>query len=188
MRNTDNKKLGKMFINRWSPRAFLADPVAEELLMTLFEAARWSPSCYNDQPWRFVFARSSGDLKRFRSVLVEANQAWACAAPVLVIAFSRKKFSMNDQPNRWADFDTGAAWMSLTLQAEQLGLHCHAMGGFDAERACAVTGVDPQLFNALCVIAIGKQGPAELLPDEIRAIETPNDRRPLKDMVTEGRI
>ena len=107
MRKTDNKKLDNMFIARWSPRAFLSDSIAEEDMETLFEAARWSPSCFNEQPWRFVYAHKEGDLKKFRAVLGEGNQVWANKAPLLVIAFSRRTFAQNGKPNRWADFDTG---------------------------------------------------------------------------------
>jgi len=82
-----------MFIERWSPRAFLSEPVVEEDIKTIFEAARWSPSCFNEQPWRFVYAQQPEDLERFRSVLVEGNQIWANTAPLLVLVFSKKSFT-----------------------------------------------------------------------------------------------
>ena len=116
MRKTEYKKLDPMFIKRWSPRAFLTDPIADEDIKTIFEAARWSMSCFNEQPWCFVYARKPDDLVKFREVLTESNQAWANKAPLLAFVFSKKYFSHNDKPNRYADFDTGAAWMALTLQ------------------------------------------------------------------------
>ena len=100
MRETDNRKLERMFINRWSPRAFLPDPVPEEDIITMFEAARWSPSCFNEQPWRFVYAHRPDDLESFRAVLTESNQVWANKAPLLILVFSKNSFSHNDKPNR----------------------------------------------------------------------------------------
>ena len=186
MRNTDYKELDSMFIERWSPRAFLPDPIASEDIKTIFEAAHWSPSCFNEQPWRFVYASQPEDLQEFRSVLVESNLIWASKAPLLVLAFSKKSFTQNDKPNRWADFDTGAAWMALTLQANKLGFHTHGMGGFDPEKAFAVTGMDSEEFNAICAIAIGKRGDANTLPDNLKAGEAPNDRMPLDEIIFEG--
>jgi nitroreductase len=188
MRNTTLPKLEKLFIDRRSPRAFLPDKVSHEDLMTLFEAARWSPSCFNEQPWHFLYAVSDADLARFRSVLNEKNRVWASNAPVLIIAFSRARFQRNQKPNRWADFDTGSAWMALTLQANQLELHCHAMGGFDQDRAYEVTHVDRDQYNAICVIAVGRRGDADMLPEDLREREAPSDRKPLDDMITEGRM
>lgn len=186
MRQTVFSRLDKRFIDRWSPRAFLPDKVSHQDLMTLFEAARWSPSCFNEQPWHFVYAVSDADLARFHSVLSEKNRTWASKAPVLVIAFSRTRFRRNGRPNRWADFDTGSAWMALTLQANQLGLQCHAMGGFDQDKAYEVTRVNRDEYNAICVIAVGRRADADVLPEDLRERETPSDRNPLETMITEG--
>jgi nitroreductase len=188
MRNTTFSKLGQIFIDRWSPRAFLPDKVSHEDLMTLFEAARWSPSCFNEQPWHFIYAVSDTDLARFHTVLNEKNRTWGSKAPVLIIAFSRTRFRRNQKPNRWADFDTGAAWLALTLQANQLGLHCHAMGGFDQDKAHEVTHVDREQYNAVCVIAVGRRADADVLPEDLRVQETPSDRNPLDEMISEGRM
>lgn len=92
----------------------MSDPISTEDIATIFEAARWSPSCYNEQPWRFYYARQPNDLEKFRATLVEANKA-----PLLIYIFSKKQFSQNDKPNHWAGFDTGAAWMALTFQANK---------------------------------------------------------------------
>ena len=99
------------FIDRWSPRAFSSKPVEKEKLLSIFEAARWSPSCFNEQPWLFLYATNEEDLKLFRSILVEKNQLWANKAPVLVYVFAKKFFAYNGKPNRWAEFDCGSAWM-----------------------------------------------------------------------------
>lgn len=186
MRKTDCKKLDNMFIERWSPRAFLPDPIADEDIKTIFEAARWSPSCFNEQPWRFVYACQPEDLGRFRPVLVESNQIWADKAPLLVLVFSKKSFARNDKPNHWADFDAGAAWMALSLQANKLGLHTHGMAGFDSDKAFAVTGMNSNEFNVICAVAIGKQGDANTLPENLKSGELPNDRMPIDEIIFEG--
>ncbi len=188
MRKKNSSKLDDMFIERWSPRAFLSEPVAEENIKTIFEAARWSPSCFNEQPWRFVYAHQSEDLERFRSVLVEGNQVWANTAPLLVLVFSKKSFTQNDKPNRWTDFDTGASWMALSLQANKLGFYTHGMGGFDTEKAYAATGINPDEFNAICAIAIGKLGDADTLPGNLKEGETPSERMSLNEIMFEGSV
>ncbi|MDH5326049.1 MAG: nitroreductase family protein [Gammaproteobacteria bacterium] len=183
MRTKNYPRLDSQFIERWSPRAFLSDSISAEDTATLFEAARWSPSCYNEQPWRFVYATQTQDLEQFRSTLAESNQVWANSAPLLVYLFSKKTFSHNNNPNRWADFDTGAAWMALSLQAHKQGLYTHAMGGFDTDKAYAVTGVDSQEFNVVCAIAIGKRADADSLPGKLQNMEIPNDRKLLEEVV-----
>ena len=188
MRKTDFDKLDRMFIERWSPRAFQSNPIAVEDIKTLFEAARWSPSCFNEQPWRFVYANQPEDLQIFRTVLTEKNQRWANNAPLLVLVFSKKCFTQNDKPNRWADFDAGAAWMALTLQANKLGLYTHGMAGFSAEKAYAVTAVNPDEYNVICAVAIGKLGDRNRLPDDLRQREVPNDRKLIDEIVFERTI
>ncbi len=188
MRTTDHNKLDRLFIERWSPRAFSSEPVAAEDIQTLFEAARWSPSCFNEQPWRFVYAQQQDDLERFRSVLAEGNQVWANNAPLLVLVFSKNSFTSNDKPNRWGDFDTGAAWMALALQAHKLDLYAHGMGGFDADKAFAVTGMDSSEYNAICAVAIGKLGDANSLPEALRERETPSGRKAMSEIAFEGSV
>jgi len=188
MRKTDYDKLDRMFIDRWSPRAFVTDAIAEEDIMTLFEAARWSPSCFNEQPWRFVYARKPEDIERFCAALTEKNRLWACKAPLLVLVFSKKTFTQSGKHNRWANFDTGAAWMAFTLQANRLGLYTHGMAGFSAEKAYEVTGMDPAEYDAICAVAVGKVGDPQSLPEDLRNRETPNDRKAISELVFEGSI
>lgn len=185
MRRTDYNKLDRMFIERWSPRAFLPDEIPAEDILTLFEAARWSPSCFNEQPWRFVYATRPDDLEKFRAVLTEKNQRWANKAPLLVLVYSHKKFAHNGKPNHWADFDTGAAWMALTLQANKLELYTHGMAGFSADEAYEVTGVNPDEYNAICAVAIGRRGDASSLPDDLKQREAPNERKTMDEIVFE---
>ena len=187
-RESKYPKLQKMFLDRWSPRSFLPDPISAEDAATLFEAARWSPSCFNDQPWLFLYAIKQDDLERFAGALVEGNRVWARKAPLLAFAFARKAFAHNGKPNSLAEFDTGAAWMALCLQAQSMGLWCHGMGGIDRDRAHEVTGVPKETHGAICGIAVGRKGDPSALPDSLREREAPSDRRPLDEIAMEGRF
>jgi nitroreductase len=177
-----------MFLDRWSPRAFSPEPVGEQELAALFEAARWAPSCFNEQPWLFLFGSEHDDLERFRSLLVEGNRAWADSAPVLGVVFAKRHFDRNGKANRHYAFDTGAAWMSLALQARKLGLYTHAMGGFDEDRSYQVLGVPKEKYEAMAAIAIRRRADAARLPDNLAQKEGPSDRRPRNDIAIEGRF
>ncbi|HEB71252.1 MAG TPA: nitroreductase [Nitrospirae bacterium] len=186
MRNSRYKKLNKMFIDRWSPRAFKHSSIALNDIETLFEAARWSPSCLNEQPWRFIYADKKDRLEQFQSILVEANKVWAKHAPLLVVVFAKKNYKNNGKPNRWSEFDTGAACMALALQANHMGLSCHIMGGFDERKAYEVTAVPPDDYKALCVMAIGEKGDPDSLPAQLKEREAPSQRIPLTEIANEG--
>lgn len=183
MRETRLNNLDSRFIDRWSPRAFLSDTIPDEDIATIFEAARWSPSCFNAQPWRFVYATNGEHKTALLDALVEANREWAQRAPLIAYAFSYDVFDHNGKSNRWATFDTGAAWMSLTLQANQLGYHTHAMGGFDESMAFKACDIDPDTHTALCGLVIGKIGPGDLLDEATREREHPSDRNALDNML-----
>ncbi|HEY4360633.1 MAG TPA: nitroreductase family protein [Bryobacteraceae bacterium] len=175
------------FLERWSPRAMSGEPVSEGDLLRLFEAARWAPSSGNNQPWRFVYGRAgTASFDGFFNLLVEANRAWCVNAGALVVVLSRK---VNDagKPARTHSFDTGAAWMSLALQGTAMGLVVHGMQGFDYERARAELGV-PEEFAVEAMIAIGHPGKVEDLSEKDQAREKPNTRKPLKELVFEGRF
>jgi nitroreductase len=177
-----------LFIDRWSPRAFSSEPIAAETLASLFEAARWAPSCYGEQPWLFLYATRPPDLDLFRSLLVDGNRVWADRAPVLAFAFARLRFARNNKPNRWAQFDTGAAWMSLALQARMLGLYTHGMGGIHADRVYEALGVPRDDYEVMCGIAIGRIGDPSILPADLAGIEKPNSRKPLAEVAIQGRF
>jgi len=176
------------FLDRWSPRAFSPTPVSADVLDSLFEAARWAPSCFNEQPWLFLCATEEPDLDRFRRLLRDSNRVWADRAPVLVYLFARKTFSRNGKPNRTATFDCGAAWMSIALQARKLGLYAHAMAGFRRDDTYGELGVPAADYEVICAIAIGYYGDPELLPPEVAAKEKPTDRRPSASFVTHGHM
>lgn len=176
----------RLFLDRWSPRAFSPEHLPDATVATLFEAARWSPSCANEQPWLFLYARSEEDRKRFLSLLAPGNQRWAYRAPLLVFAAARRNWADGGEPNRHHAFDTGAAWMALALQARLLGLYAHAMAGFDEERSYEVLGLPKADYEVMAAIAVGKYGDAAELPEDLQRREHPSARKPLSEVAVEG--
>lgn len=173
-----------VILRRWSPRAFVDKPVAPEDLKKLFESARWAPSSYNEQPWRFLVGKK-GDAtyQKIFDALVPPNQAWAQHVPVLILSVGKKTFSHNGSPNRYDLHDTGAATAYLALEAIALGLHAHSMGGFDHGKARASFGI-PEDFEIGAVTAIGYFGEPERLPEQVRQHEeSPRARKPLSEIV-----
>jgi nitroreductase len=176
-------EVDSMFIDRWSPRAFSSEPIDKQQVEMLIEAARWAPSAYNEQPWRFVYAITDSDRNRFFSALVEKNQIWAAAAPVIMYIFSKKLFTHDGSINKWAQFDTGAAWMSIALQARKLGLYTHAMAGFDPVKVYEITSVSKDLYDIVAGVVIGKRMDASGLPEQLRAYENPTPRKSVKELL-----
>jgi nitroreductase len=177
-----------LFVHRWSPRAMSGEPIADHQLFTLLEAARWAPSSYNEQPWRFVYGkRGTPHFATLLGTLVEANQAWAKQAAVLFILASKRTFSRNGKPNAVHTFDAGAAWENLALQAAAMGLVAHGMAGFDAAKARAALAV-PEDFELHAAVAVGKPGRIEDLPADYRADEQPSLRKPIAEWAFEGRF
>lgn len=176
---------------RWSPRAIDPDrPVSRDQITSLLEAARWAPSCFGDEPWRFlVFDRASApdDWDRAFACLAEGNQSWVRNAPLLLAAVAGSRFRHNGEPNRWAQYDTGAASENLCLQAVALGLVAHQMGGFDQRRLAEITGI-PDEYTPMAMIAVGFPGDPEILPEGLREKErAPRQRRPLDEIAFETR-
>lgn len=186
MRSSNFDKLDSSFLLRWSPRSFDSAPIAEEELLLLFEAARWAPSCFNEQPWLFIYAKSEKDRINFQNILNESNQIWANKAPILVAVFSKRQFDKNGKENRWSEFDCGAAWMSLTLQALKLEIYCHGMAGYDPQKAYTTCNVDPQKYNSICMIALGKKASPHQLEEPLKSREIPSERKELKNIAYEG--
>jgi nitroreductase len=170
---------------RWSPRAFSNRAIETGKLRLLFEAARWAPSCYNDQPWYFIVARrGEGDAyERLFDCLVPFNQSWAATAPVLMLSIAREAFAQNDKPNRHAWYDVGQAMGNLLLEATHLGLMVHQMAGFDPDRARLNFSI-PDGFSAIAAAALGYVGDPSLLPDGVEE-KNPEarERRPIEDFV-----
>ncbi len=186
LRHTDHP-IDPLFRDRWSPRAMSGAPLPHEQLMSLFEAARWAPSAYNAQPWRFVYAtRDSEHWSRLFDLLVEFNQGWCRNAAVLIVIVA-KTVSDSGKPSRTYAFDCGAAWENLALQATRLGLVAHGMSGFDYDRARSELGV-PEDHAVIAMVAVGQPGAVEQLPEELREREVPSSRRPVTASVMEGRF
>ena len=178
-------EVDSMFTDRWSPRAFLSDPLSELQIKALFEAARWAPSCFNEQPWLFVYATEAEQRRELASVLVAKNQRWAAKCPLLLFVLARRQFKEGGRENRHAPFDAGSAWMSLALQARRLGLYAHAMAGFSIKKAYEVLGVPEEDYHIMAAIAVGRKGDADELPEDLRAMESPNERKPLDAVATD---
>lgn len=177
-------EINPLFLNRWSPRSFEEREVSEEVLLRVFEAARWAPSASNEQPWRFIVARTSEERQRFLPFIADGNREWCHKAPVLTLLVS-KKTTGRGGTNRTAMFDSGTAWGYLALEAARQGLITHAMGGFDPEQAMQDLNI-PDEYIPCCVIAIGYRGGLESLSDKQRAREVPSSRRPVKESLFAG--
>jgi nitroreductase len=178
------------FTGRWSPRAFSDTPISVQELTRFFEAARWAPSAYNAQPWRFVYAlRGDGYWERLLDLLIEFNRGWAQHAAALVILISKASFTPpgKDKPVSTGShsFDSGAAWAQFALQASLDGWHAHAMGGFDKLKAREVLAVPPG-YDLEVSIAVGKLGDKRRLPEYLQVQETPSARQPVSDLVAHG--
>jgi nitroreductase len=177
-------------LERWSPRAFDQSPLTSDELFTLFEAARWAPSAFNSQPWRFVYAlRDTPEWEQLLSALLPFNAAWAQHASALMFILSDTLFTppgkTEPQPATTASFDTGAAWGVLALQATRLGLHVHAMAGFDHAHAAEVLHSSAR-YHIEAAVAIGRIGDADSLPEALRAREFPSPRKPLSEIAFQG--
>ncbi|QQR49444.1 nitroreductase family protein [bacterium] len=180
--------IANIFLERWSPRAMSGESFTHEELMSLFEAAKWAPSSYNNQPWRFIYAlRQTSQWEKLFDLLVPFNQLWAHKSAALVVVVGHKNFEFNGKPSRTFAFDTGAAWANLALQASMSGFIAHGMEGFDYNRAQAELNI-PADYEVLAMIALGKSGKKEDLPAELQKKEEPSDRKPLAEIVFEGSL
>ncbi|MCA9202103.1 MAG: nitroreductase family protein [Planctomycetales bacterium] len=177
-----------LFLKRWSPRAMSGESLTHDELMTLFEAARWAPSTYNEQEWRYLYAtRDSQYWADFLGLLVEANQAWCQHAAALVVVASHRVMTRNGSPNPVHSFDAGASFQNLSLQGAAMGLVVHGMAGFDREQARKVLSI-PDDYQVEAMIALGRPGDPDLLPDLLRQRELPSGRKPMAAIVCEGQF
>lgn len=178
------------FLNRWSPRAFTGEAIPEETLLSFVDAARWAPSAYNSQPWRFLYARrDTPNWKRFLGLLNEFNRSWAQHASALVIVIAKTHFTppggKEEVPALWNVFDTGSAWGHFALQASLSGWHTHGMAGFDKELTRTELKV-PEGYEVLTAVVVGRLGDKASLPESLQARETPSPRKPVKELAAEG--
>ncbi len=189
---TSDYPIDPLFLERWSPRAFTGEPISDADLMTMFEAARWAPSSYNSQPWRFVYARrDTPSWETMLGLLVEFNRSWAKDAAALVVLASNSLMVPPGKdkavPSHSHSADAGSAWAQFSLQATRMGWHTHGMVGFDMERAFAELGFS-EGYRVEMAFAVGKKGDKSKLPDMLQQREMPSDRLPLSEVVFEGRI
>jgi len=179
-----------LIARRWSPRAFdKSRPVERGQVIALLEAARWAPSCNNDQPWCYLLwdrNRDPASWQKAFECLAEGNQAWVRNAPLLLASVAGGQFAHNAKPNRWGQHDTGAASANLVLQAVALGLAAHQMGGFDADRLREKFAI-PAGYTPMAMIAVGYQADADNLEVEVKQRElAPRARKPLGEKFFEG--
>lgn len=180
-----NSDIDRLIAARWSPRAF--DPehaVEKDKITALMAAAHWAPSCFNEQPWRFVVCDKHNNEVAWQfaiSCLAPKNQLWAKDAPLLILACAHEDFTYNGSANRWARYDTGAASENICLQAASMGLFAHQMGGFDAERAREVFKI-PQQTTPMAMIAVGYYGDIDNLDAQfIESEKAARERKPIEN-------
>ncbi len=176
-------KVHRLIERRWSPRAFSERKVTPDVLRRLFEAARWAPSSYNEQPWRFMVALKENEeaFKRMLSCLAQANRKWAEQAPVLMLSVTKLHFDKNHKPNPHAFHDVGLAMGNLILEATDLGLYVHQMAGFDSEKAIALFDI-PAGYQPVAAMALGYVDEEEADTDKERK------RRPFDEFVFKGKF
>lgn len=176
--------------NRWSGRAYdAAKPVSHEQVLAMLEAARWAPSCYGDQPWRFIVwnkADNAAGWQQAFDCIMPSNQGWAKDAPVLVLVCADTLFGHNQQPNRFAQYDTGAAAENLCLQATAMGMMAHQMGGYNADLAREKFNI-PEQYTLMAMISVGFPADISTLTGEALARETAErNRKPLPELFFNG--
>ncbi len=183
---TADHPIEELFLRRWSPRAMSGEALADGELLTLFEAARWAPSTYNEQEWRFLYARrDTPQWQTHFDLLVEANQAWCKNAAMLVVVLAHKVFARNGKPNPVHKFDAGSAFENLALQGAAMGLVVHGMQGFGFDQARQALGV-PDDYAVCAMFAVGRPGDEAKLPQQLREREEPSGRKPVEEIVCEG--
>ena len=162
------------------------EAITREEMLTLYEAARWAPSTYNEQEWRFLYAlRETPNWGTFFDLLVEGNRAWCQRAAMLVVILAHKVFQRNNKPNPVHVFDTGLAFENLALQGSVMGLVVHGMQGFDDEKARRNLAV-PDDYAVVAMFAVGRPGDPDELPPELREREIPTPRKPVEEIICEG--
>lgn len=176
-----------LLISRWSPRSMTND-ISRNEIMSLFEAAKWAPSSFNNQPWRFLYAVQGTEYwSTFFELLNDSNKVWAKNAAVLIVILSRKTFEHNGKPSKTHSFDTGLAVENLVLQGYSMGFAMHMLEGFDYNKARAELNV-PEEFDIEAMIAAGRKRRKEDLPENLQAKEYPKDRKKVSDIAFEGKF
>lgn len=187
---TADHAIDPLFLERWSPRAFDGTALSEEEVLQLLEAARWAPSAYNMQPWRFVYARrGTPGWEGLLGLLVSFNAVWVAEAGALLLIASdtlmQPAGAEETKPSYSHSFDAGAGWASLALQATRMGLQAHAMVGFDIPRAQSELRI-PERYRIEAMIAVGRPGDKSILPERLQEREHPSSRQPVDHFAFEG--
>lgn len=183
-----NYPIQSYLLNRWSPRSMTGEAMSDDELMPLFEAARWAPSSFNNQPWRILYAkRDTPEWDVFYGLLIDFNQQWCKNAAVLLVMVSRDTFEKNNKPSETHSYDTGAAWMSIALEGCARGYVVHGMSGFDYQAARKNLGV-PDGYTVEAMAAIGKRAPKDRLPPPIQEKEQPSTRKSLEEILCKGKF
>jgi nitroreductase len=189
---TSEHDVEPLFLDRWSPRAFDGQPLAETELLKILEAAHWAPSAYNFQPWRFVYAlKGTPEFDRLLGLLVEFNQSWAKDAGALVFVISKTHSlapgASEETPLYSHSFDAGAAWGLLSLQSRLSGFHAHGMTGLKFDALNEGLGL-PEGYRVEAAVAIGTMADPSVLPEGLRGGEVPSKRRPLAEVAFKGSL
>lgn len=180
-----NPNVDDVFPGRWSPRSFVKTLIPADDLAVVFDAARWAPSAYNEQPWR-ILTSTEETFDTFLNLLVEPNQKWAKNASIIGFMMAKKAFTHNGKPNDWAVYDCGSAWMSLTLQARKLGLYTHGMAGIKKDAIYEVFSINRDEFDVVAGFAIGILDLKENLGKPYVDWEGPSPRKPLDEVWKKG--
>ena len=186
------EKIHEIIANRWSGRAYDEKrSIAHKDIISLLEAARWAPSCYGEEPWRYIVCNKKTNAAAWGkaySCLAEGNQSWAVNAPMLILALANTIFGHNEKLNRWSQYDTGAASMSLCIQATTMGLMVHQMGGFNAEKAAELFSI-PDQYISMAMMAVGYQLPEDEITQEVMERESSErQRNPLGEQFFDGEL
>lgn len=182
---TTAKTVKDTILKRKSPLAFSDKAVSQEDMDTLLDAARWAASAYNEQPWRFIYAKKQEDpdgFKALHDILLPGNQPWAEKASVLMLVIAKNTFSANGKPNAHAFYDAGQAVGTLAIQATSMGISLHQMGGFSSEKAIEHLNLNED-YSPVAAVAIGYQGDPEQLPENLKKRElSPRKRKSLSEI------
>lgn len=173
------------FWQRRSPRVFKKTHIDTAVTARLIDAARWTPSCFNEQPWRF-YTSTPENFDEYLQLLVDGNQTWAKEAALLGFMVAKRTLGSEGSPNPFARFDAGAAWMAMTLQANHEGLHTHGMGGIHYDKVAEYLSIDTEAYDVILGFAVGEVLHETLLTDDQRTSEQPNGRLPLASIWCAG--
>lgn len=183
-------RVEKLFVDRWSPRAFDGSEMPQEDIDVIFEAAGWAPSAYNVQPWTFLYARrGDANWDLLLSQLIDFNQSWAkdASALVYIVSDTLMRSEKGNSENHSHSFDAGAAWALAALQAQAMGYHTHGMTGLKFGEAEAALGI-PADHRLEAAFVIGKAAGKEILPDFLQEREVPSNRKPVSEIAKPGKF